>query len=60
MRSVKSALPKNKNLPIPDNCLDLAKLPPSVQDLADLLAEIAATRLNKKVPAARHELEKQA
>lgn len=58
MRSVKPALPKNKNFPIRDNCPDLAKLPPPVQDLAELLAAIAAKRLTKLYPAAPCEQEK--
>lgn len=58
MRSVKPFLPKTQNFPIRDNCPDLAKLPPPVQDLADLLAVIAAKRLKKLYPAAPREQEK--
>lgn len=60
MKSVKPFLPDNQNFPIRNNCPDLAKLPPPVQDLADLLAEIAAKRLKNKVPAAHQELENKA
>lgn len=58
MRSAKPFLPKNRKLPIPDNCPDLATLSPPVQELADLLAEIAARRLNNKYPTALNEQEK--
>lgn len=58
MRSVKPALPKSQNFPIRDNCPDLPKLLPPVQDLADLLAAIAAKRLKKLYPAAPCEQEK--
>lgn len=60
MKSVKTSLPKNKKLPIPNNCQDPEKLPRPVQDLADLLAEITAKRLMTKVEAAPREPEKNA
>lgn len=42
---------------IPDNCSDDVPLPPPVQDLAELLAEIAASRLNPLPSDARDERE---
>lgn len=47
MRSAHAVLPKNKKVPIQDNCPKPEAFPSAVQDLAELLAEIAAQRLKK-------------
>lgn len=59
MRSQQVFLRKSENASIRDNCADSAVLPAAVQDLAELLAEIAAQRLMNKDPAASKEPEKQ-
>lgn len=57
MRSANDFLPKFEIVPIPLNCSASPSLVRPVQDLAELLAEIAARRLKKQNPSAPCELE---
>lgn len=60
MKAPSNFLPKTEIFPIPDNCQLKGQLPPPQQDLAELLAEIAAKRLMFPVIDARDGQEKNA